>query len=159
MAHIRVDATGQNDIVITPLANALLRPDDVDAALAVLSPRASVMLLQLEVPAEISAYAAQAGRKAGLTIILDPAPAVPIAEHVWRDVDIVTPNESEATRLTGISVTDPPSAVEAARWFADRGVRQTIITLGELGAVSFADGAVHSYEPFRRACRRHDLGR
>lgn len=50
VAHIRVDASAQNDIVVVPLANAQLDADQVDAALTALAPTASVLLTQLETP-------------------------------------------------------------------------------------------------------------
>jgi len=135
VAHIRVDASGQNDIVITPLANDHTGPDDVDAALAALEGQVSVLLLQLEIPSATTAYAARAGRAAGLTVILDPAPAVAVDEAVWAHVDVVTPNETEAALITGIEVSDEESAALAAQWFLDRGVRRVVVTLGERGAV------------------------
>lgn len=148
VAHIRVDASGQNDIVITPLANAHLTEEDVDRALAELDGQVGVLLLQLEVRSQITAYAARAGRAAGLTVVLDPAPAVPVPEDLWREVDIVTPNETEASVLTGVSVSDADSAEQAAAWFLERGVRTVVVTLGGLGAVTVdADGAQRA-QPF-----------
>jgi len=148
VAHIRVDTNGQNDIVITPLANAHLSRSDVDAALTTLRGQVGVLLLQLEVRSDITAYAARAGHATGLTVILDPAPAVPIAEDVWCDVDIVTPNETEAALITGITVDDATSAAQAARWFIDRGVGHAIVTLGALGAVAVEATHTMSLEPF-----------
>jgi ribokinase len=148
VAHIRVDASGQNDIVITPLANAQLSRSDVDQAFTGLGENVGVLLLQLEVRSEITAYAARAGRAAGLTVILDPAPVVAVAEELWQDVDIVTPNEFEATQLTGIRVTDADSAKSAGRWFLDRGVRTAVITLGGLGAVVVEAAGTNNFEPF-----------
>lgn len=135
VAHIRVDAAGQNDIVITPLANTSLSPADIDNALAALDGRVTVMMLQLEVPAEITAYAAEKGKRAGLTVILDPAPAVPLPEETWAQVSMVTPNETEAAAITGMPVTDEESARTAARWFLDHGTQQVVITLGGAGAL------------------------
>lgn len=141
VAHIRVDRAGQNDIVITPLANAALDRAQVDAAIAALAPVSSVLLLQLEVRPEITAHAAEAGRRAGLTVVLDPAPAAELPDGIWPTVDVVTPNESEATLLTGVEVSDVDSASRAAKWFLDRGVGRAIITLGDRGAVlADADG-------------------
>lgn len=148
VAHIRVDGSGQNDIVITPLANAQLSRSDVDQAFTGLGENVGVLLLQLEVRSEITAYAARAGRAAGLTVILDPAPVVAVAEELWQDVDIVTPNEFEATQLTGIRVTDADSAKSAGRWFLDRGVRTAVITLGGLGAVVVEAAGTNNFEPF-----------
>ncbi|NJC68601.1 ribokinase [Planosporangium thailandense] len=148
VAHIRVDANGQNDIVNTPLANGHLDADQVDGALAALASQASVLLLQLEVRAGITAHAAEAGRRAGLAVVLDPAPAVAVPETVWQHVDIVTPNESEAGLITGIEVTGVDTARKAAQWFLDRGVRQVVITLGGAGAVSVTAAESHEYAPF-----------
>lgn len=142
VAHIRVDRAGQNDIVITPLANAALDQAQVDTAIAALAEVSSVLLLQLEVRPEITAHAAAAGRRAGLTVVLDPAPAAELPDEIWQAVDVVTPNESEATLLTGVEVSDVDSAHLAAKWFLDRGVGRAIITLGDRGAVlADADGA------------------
>ncbi|MBE3014469.1 ribokinase [Microbispora sp. NEAU-D428] len=136
VAHIRVDASGENDIVMTPLANADLSAEMVDESIRAVRDRASVLLLQLEIPAEVACHAAEAGARAGLTVVLDPAPAQPLPERVWPHVAVVTPNESEAAALTGVEVVDVASAEQAAAWFLDRGVGHALITLGSAGALS-----------------------
>jgi ribokinase len=136
VAHIRVDASGENDIVITPLANADLDVEMVDESIRATQDAVSVLLLQLEVRADVTCHAAKAGASAGLTVVLDPAPAQPLPEDVWQYVDVVTPNESEAGALTGVEVRDLDSAERAGAWFLDRGVRNAVITLGSAGAVS-----------------------
>jgi len=136
VAHIRVDASSQNDIVIVPLANTRLDEAQVDDAVAALGDRCAVALLQLEVRTDVTAHAAAVARRAGLTVVLDPAPAIALPEDVWQHVDVVTPNETEAAVLTGIAVTDLSSAVAAGRWFRDRGAGHAIVTLGGAGAVA-----------------------
>ncbi|MEU6426804.1 ribokinase [Microbispora sp. NPDC046973] len=136
VAHIRVDASGENDIVMTPLANADLSAEMVDESIRAVRGKASVLLLQLEIPAEVACHAAEAGARAGLTVVLDPAPAQPLPDHVWPHVAVVTPNESEAAALTGVEVVDVASAERAAAWFLGRGVRHALITLGSAGALS-----------------------
>ncbi|GAB3966085.1 ribokinase [Actinoallomurus acanthiterrae] len=136
VAHIRVDASGENDIVITPLANADLDERMVDDSIVATRGQVGVLLLQLEVRTEITAHAAQAGAQAGLTVVLDPAPAQPLPDEIWRHVDIVTPNETEACALTGVPATDLESAGRAAAWFLDRGVGHALITLGAAGVLS-----------------------
>jgi ribokinase len=142
VAHIRVDATGENDIVIVPLANASLSEDHVDSAIESLAGRASVLLTQLEIPSAITVHAIGAAHAAGLTVVLDPAPALPLGDEIWQLVDIVTPNESEASRYTGIPVVDFDSAIAAGRWFCSRGARNAIITLASLGAVLVTESKV-----------------
>ena len=60
-----------------------------------------VLLLQLEVPLDAVVAAAELGRRHGVTVILDPAPAQPLPETLYATVDILTPNESEAAALVG----------------------------------------------------------
>jgi len=146
VAHIRVDAGGENDIVMVPLANAALTPERVEAALNAVSSRAAVLLLQLEIPHETARHAARLGRDHGLTVVLDPAPApaTPFDEAFWATVDVVTPNETEARIVTGIAVVDRASAERAGRWFVDRGVRRAVVTrAGEGATVVTADGVTH----------------
>ena len=135
MAHIRVDASGQNDIVVVPRANAELGTEQVDTALSTTGAALSVVLLQLEIPLAVVRYVARAARAVGLTVVLDPAPARRLDEAVWANVDVVTPNETEAEALTGVPVRDRRSAQRAARWFLERGARHVVVTLGELGAL------------------------
>lgn len=148
VAHIRVDASGENDIVITPLANADLSTEMVDESIRATQGSVGVLLLQLEVRAEVTCHAAKAGAAAGLTVVLDPAPAQPLPEDVWRYVDIVTPNESEAQALTGLEVDGPDSAVPAGAWFLERGVRHAVITLGSAGVVSVTAERTHHFPAF-----------
>ncbi|MET8816321.1 ribokinase [Streptomyces sp. NPDC004549] len=148
VAHIRVDASGENDIVITPLANASLTPEMVDESIAATRDLTRVLLLQLEVRAEVTRHAARAGAEAGFTVVLDPAPAQRLPDDIWQYVDVVTPNESEAAALTGVEVDGPESAERAARWFLDRGVRHALITLGGAGAVSVTADAVRHFPAF-----------
>ena len=135
IAHIRVDDSGENDIVMVPLANSSLSAEQIDRAFDELEGRCSVLLTQLEIPAELSSHAVRTARQRGLTVVLDPAPAVPLDESLWQHIDIVTPNETEATILTGIAVTDIASAAEAGAWFLARGAGSALITLAGAGAL------------------------
>jgi ribokinase len=144
VAHIRVDASGENDIVMVPLANASLDEAHVDEAIAARSSTCSVLLTQLETPHRLTRHILDAARREGLVTILDPAPAHVLDDAVWPSVDVVTPNETEASVLTGISVVDDESAERAARWFVDRGVRYAIVTrAGDGVTIVSADGAMH----------------
>ncbi|RLV49954.1 ribokinase [Nocardioides mangrovicus] len=141
VAHIRV-ADGENDIVIVPLANDHVDAARVDQALAQAEP-GDVLLLQLEIPAATTAHAARAGHEAGLLVVLDPAPAVELPESVWADVDVVTPNETEAAAITGETDEDA-----AARWFLDRGVATVILTLGGHGVLMATSGGSRRHDAY-----------
>ncbi|WP_282826295.1 ribokinase [Gulosibacter sediminis] len=135
VAHIRVDAaSGDNSIFVIPGANAALTPERAVASLRAIAPGAGVVLLQLEVPLETVVAVAAEATELGLTVVLDPAPARELPASLWRDVEVVTPNEHEAGLLSGINVTDDASAERAGRWFLERGVRVVLITRGAAGA-------------------------
>ncbi|PVE98517.1 MULTISPECIES: ribokinase [unclassified Microbacterium] len=142
IAHIRVDASAQNDIVMVPLANAALSTEQIDAALGALASTTSVLLTQLETPSALTAHITARGREHGMTVILDPAPAAELPAEIWRSVDIVTPNETEASLISGIEVTDAASAERAGLWFLQQGVGAAVITLaGQGSCVVTAEGA------------------
>lgn len=142
IAHIRVDGAGENDIVMVPLANSHLDEAIVEAAVRQAAGSARVLLLQLEIPLASAVHAARVAREVGITVLLDPAPAAQLLDDAWAHADIVTPNESEATALTGIPVNDLLSARKAGEWFVERGVGRAVITLGGQGAVCVdRDGA------------------
>lgn len=148
IAHIRVDrATAQNDIAVIPLANGLLTPELAVASLERLSGKVSAVLLQLEIPLDTVIATAQAARALGLTTILDPAPAAELPEEIWSVVDVVTPNETEASDLTGIEVTDFESAELAARWFIERGAGAAVVSLAERGALALRADLITRLEP------------
>ena len=148
VAHIRVDASAQNDIVMVPLANAALSTEQIDSALAALAPTTSVLLTQLETPSALTAHITARAREHGMTVILDPAPAAPLDDSVWANIDIVTPNETEASVLSGIEVVDATSAELAGRWFLDRGVGAAVITLAGQGSCVVTADAAFVVPPF-----------
>src|SRR6185436_182385 len=145
VAHIRVDiTTGQNDILIVPLANSSLTHDLAERQLRAVARSGDVLLLQLEIPLETALRAAVVGRELGMIVVLDPAPAATLPDAIWPVIDVVTPNEFEAAVLTGTTVSDVQSAEVAGRWFLDRGVRSALITLGEKGVVEVGEAGVQS---------------
>lgn len=149
IAHIRVDTTtGENDIVIVPRANSRLTRDDVDAAIDEIGAVGGVLLTQLETPFDAGRHALARAHEAGLTVILDPAPAAAMPDDVWATVDMVTPNETEAAVLTGVAVTDRASAIRAGEWFVARGVATALITMAGSGAVAVTREGAREYEPF-----------
>lgn len=136
VAHIRVDGrTGENDIVIVPEANAAVAGPRVEQALAAAAAASPVVLLQLETTLEVALTTARTCADLGLRLVLDPAPASPLPEEIWRGVWLACPNETEAELITGTRVTDVRSAERAAHWFLERGVRQVVLTRGGRGTV------------------------
>lgn len=141
VALIAVDDTAENTIVIVPGANGAVSSEDIPRLERALD-GARVLLLQLETPLATVVAAAQAARARGVTVILDPAPALPLPDELYALADMLTPNESEAATLTGIPVHDEQSAAAAARALLARGARTVILKLGARGAlVADATGA------------------
>jgi ribokinase len=138
VALITIDARAENCIVVASGANMYLSTADVDAAREEIS-AADVVLMQLESPIETVTYAARMAAEAGVKVVLNPAPApdMPLPEELMRSLYLITPNRSEASRLSGIEVKDLASAREAAKAILDRGPQSVIITLGGDGSLVY----------------------
>lgn len=145
VALIAVDAEGRNQIAVAPGANLRLVPE-LTRTHTPLFAWAQVLLCQLEIPIRTVEWALASAREHGVLSILNPAPAQPLPDTLLSLVDCLTPNASEATLLSGITVKGPETATEAARRLLDRGVRRAIITLGAQGAL-FCDGTVALHFP------------
>ena len=80
---------------------------------------------------------------AGVPVILNPAPAPaePLSEELLKNLFLITPNESEASRISGITVKDLASAQLAAKAIYDMGPKNVIVTLGSDGSLVY-DGAM-----------------
>jgi ribokinase len=133
-AFIVVGEDGENQIVVSPGANARLTPDDVAAAAATLR-SAAVTLLQLEVPLETVAAAAGT---AGGRVVLNPAPVRALPDELLGRVDVLVPNRVELAQLAGGPV--PTSVEEAARLAGGLAARAVVVTLGADGALVVTDG-------------------
>jgi ribokinase len=133
VALIFVAKDGENSIAVAGGANAKLSPADVKKATRVIR-SAALLLAQLETPLATVTAAAEVAVKAGVPVILNPAPARPLANSLLRLISILTPNETEAELLTGVKVTDEAAAAKACSKLRSRGVRTVILTLGERGA-------------------------
>ena len=151
IADILIDANGENSIAIAPQANGRLCAADIDKALPVLK-ESSYVLMQLEIPVPTVLYAAKKAKELGLTVVLNPAPAPAegsLPDELLSLVDIIIPNQTEAEILTGIQVRDIPSGIEAAKVLQKKGLKQVIITMGEMGALLIDENKpAHMCPPF-----------
>jgi ribokinase len=138
VALITVAANGQNCIVVVPGANARLSVADVEAELGQL-PDVGILLLQLETPLPAVLAAAREVRRRGGIVVLDPAPALasPLPAELLGLVDILTPNESEASILAGLPPgrLDISQAEALARRLQAMGASTVIMKLGDQGCV------------------------
>ncbi|MEU9622642.1 MULTISPECIES: ribokinase [unclassified Streptomyces] len=131
-AHIVVDDTGSNSIVVIPGANGTvtaLGPGEM-AAIA----GADLLLLQLELPLSAVAEGARVAHAQGVRTILTPSPAQPLPSELLDCVDLLIPNEHEAAALTGAS--DPRAAAQILL----SQVPAVVLTLGPKGCLYAARG-------------------
>lgn len=131
-ALIMVNQEGENCIVVAPGANASLLPADIVKA-GILK-EAEVILMQLEIPLETIEAVARNAKEHQQKVIINPAPAQPLDDHLLDGLYLITPNETEAELLTGIAVSDMATASKAADYFLGKGVQQVVITMGRHGA-------------------------
>lgn len=141
------EAGGQNAITVAGGANGLLMPEQIAAAVPGFR-NAKVLLVQLEAPQETVLAALDLAGKHGLVRILDPAPYRPLPDELLARVDVLTPNESEASQLAGRDVCDVDSAIAAGRELWSRVGGDIVITLAQLGCVWIsASDVVHLEAP------------
>lgn len=138
---------GENMIAIYPGANKTLSDDEVAAMTDELS-AAKVLLVQMENNFSATLKAMQLAKQLGVKVILNPAPYSAELVAGLPYVDIITPNETEASLLSGIEVTDLTSARQAARRIADMGVSKVIITMGSRGALILDGNHFHQVAVF-----------
>ncbi len=146
IAMIYVAKNGQNSIAVAPGSNALLSPAHIDGAEAELK-KASIVLTQLEIPVETVLRLAETAAQNDATFVLDPAPAQALPDGLYALTDVITPNETEATALTGISIKGERDARRAAESLLHKGVKNAIITLAEKGALLCTEQGAQHIDP------------
>jgi ribokinase len=128
------DGTGANAIIVVPGAAGTISTDDVERNRHAIE-NAAVFMTQLEQPIPAAVRALEIARAAGVTTILNTAPAAPLDDAIYKLCDYVTPNESEASMLTGVEVVDVASARMAGDVLLSKGVGAAVITLGGNGSL------------------------
>jgi len=133
-ATILVTDDGQNSIVVSPGANATLSPAMVRSGLERFG-SGSVLLCQLESPLDAVEQALRFAKSRGMTTILDPAPAHQDCLQWLPFIDYLTPNETEAAQLAGLTspIVTEADARRAAAQLRQRGAKSVLLKLGSRG--------------------------
>ena len=139
VALISVDQHAENCIVVASGANGDLTEADIDSCEKELK-ECGILLLQLETPIPSVLKAARIAHEAGATVVLNPAPACPLPEEIFKYIDLFIPNETELSSFCGIPVTDIASAEKAAAAMQEKGVGKLIVTMGSKGALILENG-------------------
>jgi ribokinase len=143
VGFIILNEQGENGIILDMAANKLVDPAFVDRAEEQIR-HSSVVMSVLELPVPAAARAMELGRRHGVRTILNPAPAAPLDDAVLRNVDYLTPNETELRILMGLSPADPAPTHELAQRLRQRFAGTLVVTLGEKGALVIDDqGLTH----------------
>ena len=135
------ESSGDNAIIIAPGAAAMISAADVEA-LSPLIENADVFVTQLEQPMDAAVRGLEIAHAAGVTTVLNPAPAAPLPDAMLALCDYVTPNETECEALTGIPVNSEEDAQSACDTLKALGVKRPIVTMGERGAYLDGHGLV-----------------
>lgn len=125
---------GDNIIAIYPGANMMLSPQEINEQESYIS-AADVLLMQLETNIDAIGEFVRLGKQENKTIILNPAPYTKNANSLLSSIDILTPNETEASFLSGITISDIKDAKKAGNIILQSGVKKVIITLGAQGSL------------------------
>ncbi|MCC8141989.1 MAG: ribokinase [Lachnospiraceae bacterium] len=133
-ALIAVDSEGRNSITVIPGTNKMVDAAYIDKHRAVLE-EADIVILQLEIPLETVMYAAHLAKSMGKYVILDPAPAIPdLPKEIYRNVDLIKPNETELGILTGTSLEDT-DYLKKIGILHRQGASDVVVSLGADGVI------------------------
>ncbi len=147
IAAIFILPDGENHVNPVYGANALCdQQQSLDVA-GMLS-TTGVLLCQQEIPLPATKAAIDAASKAGVVVVLDPAPVREVPEGFYDSVTVLTPNQGEASVMSGIDVTDAVSARSAAAAIRNMGTETVIVTLGDQGAWVESRGVSELLDPF-----------
>ena len=134
VALIYVDEKAENCIVVASGANGDLSEADIEASRKDIE-GCGILLLQLESPIPTVLKAATMAHEAGAMVVLNPAPACPLPEELFKSIDLFIPNETELSTFSGLPVEDAATAEKAAAAMQAKGVGKLIVTMGSKGAL------------------------
>ena len=134
VALITVDKNAQNSIVVSPGANFEVKEDDIDNNIEAIK-NSDIVVLQLETPLNTIKYALNKAKELNKYTILNPAPAVKLDDEIIKNVDLLTPNETELEIISGVSIETEEYIQKAAQIMIENGVKELIVTLGSKGSL------------------------
>lgn len=149
VAPIFVDPNSQNSILIIKGANKELKPCDIDAASDKLK-QCKLIILQLEISLETVYHAIEFGRKHGIEVLLNPAPADPsLSLEKIASCTFFTPNESELSTLTNMPVDTDEQVIEACAKLINAGIKNVIVTMGSRGSMLVNQDGHHKIDSIK----------
>ena len=134
VALITVDKNAQNSIVVSPGANFEVKEDDIDNNIEAIK-NSDIVVLQLETPLDTIKYALNKAKELNKYTILNPAPAVKLDDEIIKNIDLLTPNETELEIISGVSIETEEDIQKASQIMIEKGVKELIVTLGSKGSL------------------------
>ena len=151
IAQIFVSKKGENSIAVASGSNGTLTFDRLKPFLKDIA-SSDLVLVQFEIPIKTIEKIIDFCFDKGVKILVNPAPATKLTHLQLKKIWMITPNESEAEILTGISVIDQETALRSAQMILSQGVKHCIVTLGEKGSIWVSEkGAFHFSAPSVKA--------
>jgi ribokinase len=147
-ASINRDKNGNNIVVLYPSVSDLLTPTDIDKYSDLIL-QSHYLLLSFEIPIMVVEHAVSIAMQNKTKVILNPAPARTLSPEVLRAVNLITPNETEAMFLLGISSYETCSPTVLARIWRQSALGSAVITLGSAGALVLTS---HANTRFNKSC-------
>lgn len=148
VALITVDRSGENSIVVAPGANYEIEKKDIDKAKKLIE-YSKIVITQLEIPIEIVEHTLNKAKENGKYTILNPAPAQVLDRDIIKNIDLLTPNETELEILSGISIKNEEDIRKAAQKLIDLGIKELIITLGDSGCIYVNKNTFKKYDAYK----------
>ena len=146
LALISVDQNGENHIVVAPGANETLTKERLGSVLSQI-PDNAIVMMQLEIPLESVVSVIEFCKKSDIKIILDPAPAKNLIPEFTKSLYMITPNETEATAMTGVKIKDLRDVKKAAIKLLGSGSQYVLITMGANGVYLASQNDEFEYIP------------
>lgn len=135
LAFIVVEKNGDNNIIVVPGANSTCSQEYISKHKDIIE-MCDIVLLQLEIPIDTVSYTVEIARQMNKIIVLNPAPAPhDLPDNILKKIDIITPNETELQKLTGMATDSISDIKKAANILISKGVKTVIVTWGNKGAV------------------------
>ncbi|CAN8304931.1 unnamed protein product [Cochlearia groenlandica] len=140
-AVVMLQSDGQNSIIIVGGANMNAWPENMSDVDLEIVRKAGIVLLQREIPDYINIQVAKAVKEAGIPVILDVGGMdTPIPDELLDSIDILSPNETELSRLTGMPTETFEQISEAVTKCHKLGVKKVLVKLGSKGSALFIEG-------------------
>lgn len=133
-AYILLQKGGENSIIIVGGANHAWSEPTREMAAAIAT--AGTLLLQREVPETVNLAAAVIAAGAGVPVVMDAGGAMgPLPRELLQHLAVLSPNETELARLTGLPTAADDEVLAAARALQRQGVHEVLVKLGSRGAM------------------------